>query len=139
RDASDLRTAVGTLDNTDLRTISGSVGASHIGRRGHYGLAYRYYDNTYGVPGGFVGSHPDGVEIEMRRHAVHGETVINRAVGPFTSFDLDAKYTNYYHRELEAAGIIGTEFGLLSGATEASARHEGWGPFASGAVGTRLS
>jgi iron complex outermembrane recepter protein len=107
--------------------------------RGHGGVAYRYYDNAYGIPGGFVGSHPEGVDIEMRRHSLHGEAHLRRSFGPFTALDLDAKYTNYYHRELEAAGIIGTEFGLLTAATEIIARHGETGPFASGAVGLRFS
>lgn len=139
RAAGDLRTPDGRLDNTDLRTYSLSAGISRIGRAAHAGLAYRYYDNRYGIPGGFVGSHPEGVEIEMRRHGLHGEAHMRGALGPFSTLDLDGKFTNYYHRELEAPGIIGTEYGLVSAAGEAVARHEAVGPFESGAVGTRVS
>ncbi|CAN5692525.1 TonB-dependent receptor [soil metagenome] len=138
RGAGDLNTPDGVLDNTDLRTWSLSAGAARVGGGGHYGVAYRYYDNAYGIPGGFVGSHPQGVDIEMRRHSVHGQAHMRR-VGPFQSVDVDAKYTNYYHRELEAADIIGTEFGLLTAALEAIARHGVAGPFSSGALGTRFS
>jgi iron complex outermembrane recepter protein len=139
RQAGDLRTPAGRLDNTDLRTWSFAAGASRIGRSAHAGLAYRYYDNTYGIPGGFVGSHPDGVTIEMRRHALHGEAHVRGALGPFSTLDIDGKYTNYHHRELESPTIIGTEFGLLSAAGEVVARHEALGPFESGAIGTRLA
>src|SRR5690606_82260 len=106
--AGDLHTPLGTLDNTELQTYSISAGASRILRQGHYGLSYRFYDNAYGIPGGFVGSHPEGVDIEMRRHAVHGAGRLDRDVGPFTSLEIDGKYTHYYHRELEAPGIVGT-------------------------------
>jgi iron complex outermembrane recepter protein len=139
RTAGDLRTPAGTLDNTDLRTYSLSAGASYVGGRGHAGAAYRYYDNAYGIPGGFVGSHPDGVRIEMRRHTLHGSAERRRRFGPFTSLDVDARYTNYHHRELEATDIIGTEFGLLMATGEVVARHDAWGPFSTGAVGTRFS
>jgi iron complex outermembrane receptor protein len=139
RDAGDLRTPAGRLDNTDMRTWSLSAGASRVGRSGHYGLAYRYYDNSYGIPGGFVGSHPEGVDIDMRRHALHGEAHLRRAIGPFSTLDIDGKYTNYLHRELEAPGIVGTEYGLLTAAGEIIARHETLGPFQSGALGTRVS
>lgn len=139
RSAADLRTPQGRLENTDLRTYSMSAGASRVGPRGHVGLAYRYYDNTYGVPGGFVGSHPEGVDIEMRRHSLHAQAHLGQAVGPFRGIELDGKYTNYLHRELEAQDIVGTEFGLLTASAELLARHDAWGPFSNGAVGTRFS
>jgi iron complex outermembrane recepter protein len=138
RQAGDLRTPGGRLDNTDLRTWSVAAGASRIGRSAHAGLAYRYYDNTYGIPGGFVGSHPDGVTIEMRRHALHGEAHLRGGLGPLSTLDIDGKYTNYHHREMESPTIVGTEYGLLNAAGEIIARHEALGPFESGAVGTRV-
>lgn len=138
RTAGDLHTPDGRLENTELRTYSFSTGLARVSGRGHGGVAYRYYDNAYGIPGGFVGSHPEGVDIEMRRHAVHGELHMRREFGPFNVLDVDANYTNYYHRELEAPSIVGTEFGLLTAATEIIARHGERGPFASGALGTRF-
>lgn len=138
RVAGDLRTPGGTLANTQLRTYSVSAGVSRVAGNGHTGVAYRYYDNAYGLPGGFVGSHPEGVDIEMRRHSLHAESHILQSFGPFNRLDLDAKYTHYYHRELEAADIIGTEFGLLTGSAQAIARHERWGRLAGGAVGSRF-
>src|SRR5690606_37417001 len=81
RRAGDLETPRGRLENTDLETYSVSAGASRVGRQGHVGVAYRLYDNGYGIPGGFVGSHPEGVDIEMRRHAIHGNARLDRPVG----------------------------------------------------------
>jgi iron complex outermembrane recepter protein len=139
RTAGDVSTPAGRLDNTDLRTYSLAVGGAHIGGRDHIGLSYRLYDNAYGIPGGFVGSHPQGVDIEMRRHSLHGEAHVRRDIGPLRRLDVTARYTNYYHRELEAADIVGTEFGLLSASLDAVARHDAAGPFSSGAVGTRFA
>jgi iron complex outermembrane recepter protein len=139
RSAGDLHTPEGALENTGLQTYSLAVGAARVGGRGHHGLAYRFYENAYGIPGGFVGSHPQGVDIEMRRHSLHGEAHVRRSLGPFRLLDVTGRYTNYYHRELEADGIIGTEFGVLTAALEAVARHESAGPFSGGALGTRFS
>lgn len=138
REAGDVSTPDGTLENTGLRTFSLSTGASHIVNNGHYGAAYRYYDNSYGIPGGFVGSHPEGVTVEMQRHSLHGQAERSGRVGPFDDLSLDAKYTNYYHRELESDGILGTEFGLLSAAVELLGKHDHTGPFDGGAVGMRI-
>lgn len=138
RRAGDLETPRGTLENTDLQTYSLSAGISRVLTQGHYGIAYRLYDNGYGIPGGFVGSHPEGVDVEMRRHALHGAARLDGSYGPFTQLQVDGKYTHYYHRELEAADIVGTEFGLLTGAGEVIARHDALGPLESGALGVRL-
>ncbi|HEX2168269.1 MAG TPA: TonB-dependent receptor [Longimicrobiales bacterium] len=138
RRAGDLDTPRGTLENTELQTYSLSAGLSRVFRQGHVGLAYRYYDNAYGIPGGFVGAHPEGVDVEMRRHALHAAARVDRTFGPFNELELDGKYTHYYHRELESAGIIGTEFGLLTGAGELTARHGALGPLESGAMGVRV-
>jgi iron complex outermembrane recepter protein len=139
RTAGDVTTPHGTLDNTGLRTYSLSAGAAHVGGSGHAGAAYRYYNNAYGIPGGFVGSHPFGVDVEMRRHSIQGQAHLRRRAGPFNSFDATANYTNYHHRELEAADIVGTEFGVLTAAAELMARHDGRGRFSSGALGARVS
>lgn len=138
RRAGDLDTPRGTLVNTELRTYSVSAGISRVLTEGHYGVSYRLYDNAYGIPGGFVGSHPEGVDVEMRRHALHGAARIDGTFGPFTELEIDGKYTHYYHRELESADIVGTEFGLLTGAGELIARHDSLGPLESGAAGVRV-
>jgi iron complex outermembrane recepter protein len=137
RGAGDLTVPGASLLNTGLRSYDVSVGASAIERWGHAGLAYRYYDNSYGVPGGFVGAHIEGVDVEMRRHALHGSTQYRPRSGPFTGIAGTVNYTNYYHRELEDVGITGTEFGLLTGAAEVVARHGAFGPFSEGALGVR--
>jgi iron complex outermembrane recepter protein len=139
RGAGDVRTPAGRLDNTWLQTWSVGAGASRIGGGGHAGAAYRYYDSRYGIPGGFVGSHPEGVDIEMRRHSLHGEAHLRRRLAWFSGLDLSGSYTNYYHKELEAADIIGTEFGLLTAAAQAVARHGAVGPLATGATGVRVA
>ena len=138
RRAGDLDTPRGTLVNTELQTYSLSAGISRVLTEGHYGVSYRLYDNTYGIPGGFVGSHPEGVDIEMRRHALHGAVLIDGTYGPFTELEIDGKYTHYYHREMESAEIVGTEVGLLTGAGELIARHDSLGPLESGAMGVRV-
>lgn len=138
RDASDLRTPAGVLDNTGLRSTTLGAGASRVAGWGHAGVAYRFYDNVYGIPGGFVGSHPEGVEIEMRRHSIQGEAHLRRPAGPFDGFDVRGRYTHYHHTELEAPGIVGTEFGLLTASGEVLGRHGEFGALHNGAIGVRV-
>jgi iron complex outermembrane recepter protein len=137
RESGDVHTPAGPLANTGVRTFGGALGGTWVNGWGHAGLSFRLFDTSYGVPGGFVGGHQDGVAVEMRRHAVRGQARLLAGVGPFSSVHADVGYTEYYHRELEYGGMLGTEFGLLSGSGELIARHEALGPFAAGAVGVR--
>ena len=138
RGAGDLRTPGRPLENSDLRTINTAVGAGIARRWGNAGVSFRYFDNEYGIPPEPEGGHTEGVRIDMRRYAVHGKADLHGHVGPYTQFGLDAIYTNYRHRELEPGGIVGTEFGLLTAATELIARHEQLGRFLGGAIGMRI-
>lgn len=136
RTAGDLATPGGDLVNTGITTVNAGAGASWIDEGGHLGGAYRFYGNDYGIPGGFVGAHPRGVDIEMTRHAFRGEGQL-RNVGPFSRIDADVIHTRYNHRELEASGVLGTEYGLFTTAGEIQARHGEIGAASGGTVGVR--
>jgi len=137
RTAGDVRTPGGTLGNTGMQTFGGSVGAGVVSAEGHFGGAYRFYQNRYGVPGGFLGSHAGGADIEMQRHTTRLEAERHFSDAPLTSTRATAQYTHYYHAELEPSGSIGTEFAQQVAAGELVARHEHAGPFTVGAFGAR--
>ena len=52
-----------------LDTWEASAGSAWAGHRGSLGGAVRYYRNRYGIPGGFVGGHAEGVRVEMERRS----------------------------------------------------------------------
>jgi iron complex outermembrane receptor protein len=137
RTANDTRTPVGKLVNTGVKEYNLSAGASLVRGWGHAGAAYRFYSNDYGIPGGFVGGHPSGVDITMRRHALRAESDVHLTRGPFATVQATATGTDYHHTEFESSGAVGTTFGQSIGAGELTARHDTWGPFALGAVGVR--
>ncbi len=137
RMAGDTRTPVGPLANTDVRTYSASAGGAYVGATGHLGGAYRFYQNSYGIPGGFVGAHPTGVDINMRRHSTRFVAEKHLTDAHFNSIEANAGYTHYYHEELEQSGNIGTAFQQHMLELDARARHEHKGPFSLGAFGVR--
>lgn len=136
REAGDLTTPEGTLGNTGVTTRNLAGGASWVGERGHIGGAYRFYGNEYGIPGGFVGAHPAGVNIEMTRHVVKGDAQL-REVGPFAMIEGSSSHTRYNHKEIEPGGILGTEYGLFTTAGELKAHHAEVGLLTGGTVGLR--
>ncbi len=122
RMAGDLHTPIGTLGNTDLNTYNGSIGVGGGSEWGHAGASYRFYTNEYGIPGGYVGGHEEGVTIDMRRHTVRGEAEFHREQSLLSSVKLTANLSDYTHTEFENSGLIGTLFDQLTTSTEATAR-----------------
>jgi len=44
---------------------------------GFAGTSFRSFELNYGIPGGFIGAHPDGVNIEMFRRQTNFQSKIN--------------------------------------------------------------
>ena len=138
RQGGDLRTPVGILAGTQIDTWSVAAGTSWVDDWGYAGGAFRFFRNDYGIPGGFLGGHASAVRTEQERAAGRFRSVI-RPGRAFEAIELDAGYTWYQHHEWEPPNILGTLFERQIASGEARARHAAWGPFASGAVGARVS
>jgi iron complex outermembrane receptor protein len=139
RTSGDVETPSGPLVNTDARTLGFAVGAAHLPTWGHLGGSYRFYDNRYGIPGGFVGGHEQGVDIEMRRHTTRAEAELHRGDGRFISTVRGTgSWSHYHHTELEPSGRIGTEFFQDLASAEVLAHHEPRGFLTQGAAGARI-
>ncbi len=137
RRSGDLRTPVGRMVNTGTATYSAALGASVVRDWGYSGLSYRFYDNTYGVPGGFVGAHDGGIDIAMRRHMIRSESDWHPRTGYFESVKANVSFSDYQHEERSKSGAVGTRYLQLMTATEVVARHRHTGLSSGGAVGFR--
>lgn len=158
RDAGDLRTPVGDLENTGARTYNLSGGAALTGDWGHAGASYRWYASDYGLPGGFVGGEAEGVAIDLERHTARVDAERRVGLGPFTTLHATGTFTRYDHAEREHghheeeehegetpeehAGHadeeeLGTSFGQDLAAADLVARHGAFGALTEGAVGVR--
>lgn len=139
RTAGDLKTPQGILQNTFLDTWSAGGGAAFVDGWGSVGGAFRYMRNDYGIPGGFVGGHEEGVRVEQERSSTKGRLALDEGVGPFRSLEVDAAHTWYRHSEIEPPDILGTFFKRQTLSTDVLARHAGLGAAGGGAVGLRAS
>lgn len=138
RRSGDVGTPAGDLPNTGARSLGGALGLASTGAQGHAGLAYRVYDSRYGIPGGYVGGHEDGVDVAMQRHSVRGEAERHLSETRFfTTLRAAASYTAYHHEELEESGEVATEYTQDHAALDLLARHDAAGPLALGAVGVQ--
>jgi iron complex outermembrane receptor protein len=137
RNTGDLRTPVGVLGNTQSMLASGSVGASMVRDWGYAGVAYRFLGNEYGLPGGFVGAHPGGVDIAMRRHSVRAEADWHPTSPRVESVRATVTFSDYLHDEIEGDGEVATRYQQRMTVGEVVARHRPIGGVSSGAIGAR--
>lgn len=114
RNAGDIHTPAGVLKNTSIHTINFGAGVSRVGNDGYLGAAGMWYQSDYGIPGGFTGAHPKGVRVELDRKRVEARWDRHFDHPWFDHTQLDYAFTNYFHRELESDGSVGTQFSVLS-------------------------
>lgn len=137
RATGNTQTPVGPLRNTESRTFGGAAGLGFNTAATHAGMSYRLFGNDYGIPGGFVGGHEEGVDIKMRRHTVRGEAERHFDSERRVTARTTATFTDYAHHEIEDGGEVGTTYRQRVTAVEMLVRHDSVGPLALGAVGVR--
>ena len=129
--------AEGTLQNSAVDNLSGSVGASVVGSGGYLGLALSGLDSLYGVPGhahhdeehageAEEDEAPVRVDLRQRRGDVRGEW--RDPFAGFHSVRLRFGLADYEHRELEG-DETGTVFRNDSWEGRLELRHRPAGPF----------
>lgn len=135
RHATDIRTPIGRLKNTDILTGNASAGLGLTRAWGNLGMAGSYYQSDYGIPGGFVGAHPNGVDIKLNRRHFETQARFNFPTRWMNQLKLHGTYSRYYHKELESNGILGIEFGVLSYHFSATANLQDFGWLKNGVLG----
>lgn len=114
RETSDMKTPLGTLKNSDIKTVNLSGGLSFINDWGYIGASLREYKTDYGIPGGFVGAHPNGVDISMLKRQYNLKFHYDISTKYFDHIDIEASRVYYKHTEYERADIIGSEFRIIN-------------------------
>lgn len=135
RTAGNLRTPGGRLGNSDLGTTNWSAGASIPGKWGYAGASVREFRSDYGIPGGFVGAHPNGVDIEMLKRRHMARTRLELGNGALESLSAEFSRTYYHHTEFESNGSVGAEFLVRNYQGRIELAHNGPGWFDSGIMG----
>lgn len=109
----DMKTPDGTLKNTDIENGSGAVGASYALGRFRFGTSYRWFNSDYGIPGGFIGGHPNGVDIEMWKRDLTLRGIYLPANDVRDTLDVTLRINRYHHKEFEGKkGAVGAEFAV---------------------------
>lgn len=109
----DMETPDGTLKNTDIENGSGAVGAAYALGRFRFGASYRWFDSDYGIPGGFIGGHPNGVDIDLWKRDLTLRGLYLPANDARDTLDVTLRVNRYHHKEFEGKkGAVGAEFAV---------------------------
>ena len=110
RNTRDVQTPIGRLANTPIDTRTYLLGLSYPTDRGYIGASFDQFDTHYGIPGGFIGGHPNGVDLDIDRRVFDGKAAFHFDRQMLSSVEMDFTRTFYHHFEYESSGSIGSEF-----------------------------
>ena len=108
--------------NSASDTRGAALGGSLFFRQGHVGVAVDTYDSTYGTV-----AEAD-VVIKMKRQHVGLAGEFKGLSGPLSALRLSLNSTDYQHREVDGAGVVGTTFKTRGSELRVEAEHAAVGP-----------
>lgn len=112
RNADDVSTPSGKLQNTQIETMNSNLGISWFKPKSFFGIAGSFYNSDYGIPGGFIGAHPNGVKIEVKRK--HFEAENRFEVFGDKKLEFQYSFSDYKHKEFEGNGLVGVDFSVFT-------------------------
>ncbi len=136
RTADNIRTPLGKLTNTELSSTGFNLGGAYLQPNFSAGFSVNQFDTDYGIPGGFVGAHPNGVNIEMLKRKFAGRFTLDIHKSFIDNFALDIQRNYYKHTEYESNGSIGAEFVFRDISIDFKANQKNYGIFEFGTMGT---
>ncbi len=108
--------------NSASETRGGALGGSLFFRNGYIGVSADTYDSRYGTV-----AEAD-VVIKMKRQHVALASEIKGLSGPVSALRLSLNSTDYEHREVDGAGVVGTTFKTRGNELRVEAEHAPLGP-----------
>ena len=112
RNMGDMQTPNGTLKNTEIENKSIAVGAAYSFERFNLGASFRTFNSNYGIPGGFIGGHPNGVDIELSKRDLTLRGLYLPAQKSSDTLSVTFRLNQYHHTEYETKEYVGAEFAV---------------------------
>lgn len=135
RNTGNQKTPSGTLLNSGINTFNYSGGLSYIKNKIITGISYREFKTDYGIPGGFIGAHPFGVNIAMKKKQINFKLKYDVGSKYLENIEAEFSRVNYNHKEFEKSGLIGAEFGITNYSADILFNHKTSGKIKSGIAG----
>ncbi|KAA3606228.1 MAG: TonB-dependent receptor [Calditrichaeota bacterium] len=114
RNAQDVSTPIGKLKNTNIETENTNLGISWFQSKNIFGASGGFYKSDYGIPGGFIGAHPNGVGIKVERKHFETKTDFKPNFEFAKNIELKYNFSDYKHEEIEGDGLVGISFSVFT-------------------------
>ena len=121
-DTEDINSAQGVLNNTYSNFYDLKGAAAYYGNNFKIIAEGSLYNSEYGIPGGFVGAHPNGVDIKMHQNNSLIAAEYNLK-GKIDKTELKFKNSYYNHQEFESSGKLGSEFVVRENSAKINIKH----------------
>ncbi len=112
RNMGDMKTPDGDLKNTDIENKSIAVGAAYSFNRFKLGASFRNFNSEYGIPGGFIGGHPNGVDIDLFKRDLTLRALYIPVQKSSDTLGVTFRFNQYHHTEYETKDYVGAEFAV---------------------------
>ena len=112
RNMGDMKTPDGDLKNTDIENKSIAIGAAYSFNRFKLGASFRNFDSKYGIPGGFIGGHPNGVDIDLFKRDLTLRGLYIPAQKSSDTLSVTFRFNQYHHTEYETKDYVDAEFAV---------------------------
>jgi iron complex outermembrane recepter protein len=110
RRADDFHSTLGKIENTYINNRNLNIGGRIEREKLDLSFGVRNFYSDYGIPGGAVGTHPFGVDIEMFQRNYFAN--LGYDFDSVNNIQLNLKRTFYTHSEFEQNDILGAYFAL---------------------------
>lgn len=108
--SNDMNSGKGVIENTH----SNSTDFNLIGLSKFENILtnfhYENYRNNYGIPGGFIGAHPNGVNIDIQKNVTTLKSIFHFHKPFLDNISLLVNRNYYHHIEYESSNSVGAEF-----------------------------
>ena len=135
RRTGNLYTPEGVIENTEIENHNYSLGGGFIEDDYSIGAGINEFSSNYGIPGGFVGAHPKGVNISMLKRLLQAKGLFHIKNKIFDVLEMDFGRTYYNHKEFESNGSIGAEYIFKNYAGRINVNHAAGKTFREGSFG----
>ena len=112
RNMSDMESSKGTLKNTDIENKGFAIGAAYNFERFKLGASFRNFTSNYGIPGGFIGGHPNGVDIDLFKRDLTLRGLYLPTQKSSDTLSVTFRLNQYHHTEYETKEYVGAEFAV---------------------------
>lgn len=137
--SSDLRFSDFVLKNTYNKLFDANFGGQIDLNNFLISANYQNYQNFYGIPGGFVGAHPNGVDIELYKNVTNANLIKHFHKLWLDNISINFSRNYYHHIEKEKNNTVGSEFVFWEYASKIVFNHNKNDFFENGSYGLGLN